>query len=203
MNIVEHFFIGWCVANTSTTLNERERMIVTAAAVLPDIDGLGMLVEIPTRDTAHPLLWWTEYHHILAHNIGAAVVVAGLAFAFSQHRALTTILTIISFHTHIFGDIIGARGPDGYQWPIPYFLPFSRTPELSWEGQWELNAWPNFVITGATLLITFCLAIRRGYSPLEMISRRADRVFVDTLRARFQERRRPGDTAAEPAARLD
>ena len=49
MNIVEHFFIGWCVANTSTKLSERERMIVTAVAVIPDIDGLGMLVEMPSN----------------------------------------------------------------------------------------------------------------------------------------------------------
>jgi inner membrane protein len=185
VNIVEHFFIGWTVANTTTSLTPRERMMVTVAAVIPDIDGLGALVEIPTRNTSHPLLWWTEYHHILAHNVGAAIVVTALAYAFSQHRLLTATLVLISFHTHIFGDVIGARGPDGYQWPIPYFLPFSRTPEFSWQGQWELNAWPNFVITGATLLITFCLAITRGYSPLEMFSKRADRVFVDTLRTRF------------------
>lgn len=134
-------------------------------------------------------MWWTDYHHILCHNVGAAIVFAGIAFAFSKHRWLTTMLAILSFHTHILGDIIGARGPDGYQWPIPYFLPFSRTPELSWEGQWALNAWPNFVITAATLLITFCLAITRGYSALEIFSKRADRVFVSTLQARFAKRR--------------
>ena len=63
MNVVEHFFIGWCVANTSATLTPRERLIVTTAAVIPDIDGLGALVEIPTRNSSHPLLWWTDYHH--------------------------------------------------------------------------------------------------------------------------------------------
>jgi inner membrane protein len=186
VNVIEHFFIGWCVANLSTELTPRERMLVTVAAVIPDIDGLGMLVEIPTRNTSHPLLWWTEYHHVLAHNIGAAIVVTVLAFVLAAHRWLTSALALLSFHTHILGDIIGARGPDGYQWPIPYFLPFSRTPELSWDGQWALNAWQNFVITGVALALTFYLAWRRGYSPIEMFSKKADRVFVQTLRARFR-----------------
>lgn len=186
MNIVEHFFIGWCVANLSTKLTPRERMLVTAAAVVPDVDGLGMLLEIPTRNTTHPILWWTEYHHILFHNIGAAILVSAAAFLLAHHRLLTTTLVFVSFHTHILGDIAGARGPDGYQWPIPYFLPFSRTPELAWSGQWALNAWQNFVITGIALVMTFVLAWSRGYSPLEMLSKTADRIFVQTLRARVR-----------------
>jgi Predicted membrane-bound metal-dependent hydrolase (DUF457). len=185
MNVVEHFFIGWCVANISSEVSPRERMIITAAAVAPDIDGLGMLVEIPTRNTAHPLLWWTDYHHVLGHNIAAAFVVAVLAFILAKRRWLTSALALISFHTHILGDIVGARGPDGYQWPIPYFLPFSRTPELVWSGQWALNAWQNFLITAIALMITFVLAWSRGYSPLEMLSRTADQAFVQTLRTRF------------------
>ena len=189
MNVIEHFFIGWCVASGSPHLSDRERMIITAAAVIPDIDGLGLLVEVPTRNTAHPMLWWTDYHHILAHNVGFALLVAIAAFVLARHRLQTTFLALLSFHTHILGDILGARGPDGYQWPIPYFLPFSRTPVLSWDGQWALNGWQNFVITGIALAATFVLAWARGYSPIGMISRRADEIFVRTLRARFRPRR--------------
>jgi hypothetical protein len=55
-----------------------------------------------------------------------------------------------------------------------------------WNGlEWELNAWPNFVITGAALLATLFLAWKRGYSPLEMFSARADKAFVETLWSRF------------------
>ncbi len=198
MNIVEHFFIGWCIGNVSPDFTPRQRAIITAAAVIPDADGLGMLAEIPTRHTTHPLFWWTDYHHVLAHNIGAAIVVTAVAFFFAARRrggaprallrARTATLAFVAFHSHILGDIIGARGPDGYQWPIPYFLPFSHTPELSWDGQWALNAWQNFVITGAAVAITFVLAWRRGYSPLEMMSARADGAFVAALRARVPVR---------------
>jgi len=188
MNVIEHFFIGWCIANVSPSLSDRDRTIITIAAVIPDVDGLGLLVEIPTRNTSHPLLWWTEYHHVLGHNIGFALFVAAIACALATKRLQTTALAVLSFHSHILGDIIGARGPDGYQWPIPYFLPFSSTPELSWQGQWALNAWQNFVITGVALAITFLLAWRRGYSPIGIFSKRADVKFVATLRARFGRR---------------
>ncbi|SRR5581483_89555 len=188
MNVIEHFFIGWCIASVSPALDRRERLIVTTAAVIPDIDGLGMLVEIPTRNTNHPLLWWTDYHHILAHNIGFAIVFTALAFAMARRRTLTAILSAVAFHSHILGDVVGARGPDGYQWPIPYLLPFSRTPELTWDGQWPLNGWQNFVITAIALVITFYVAWSRGYSPLGYVSERADAAFVATLRHRFPMR---------------
>ncbi|HXH37947.1 MAG TPA: metal-dependent hydrolase [Thermoanaerobaculia bacterium] len=185
MNVIEHFLIGWCIANVSPELSGRDRTIVTVAAVIPDVDGLGLLVEIPTRNTAHPLLWWTEYHHVLGHNIGFALFVAAIACVLATKRLQTTALAVVSFHSHILGDILGARGPDGYQWPIPYFLPFSPTPQLSWQGQWALNAWQNFVITGVALAMTFLLAWRRGYSPIGIFSKRADARFVETLRDRF------------------
>jgi hypothetical protein len=41
------------------------------------------------------------------------------------------------------------------------------------------------VITVILLLITFWLAWRRGFSPLEMISTKADSLFVRALRHRI------------------
>jgi len=80
---------------------------------------------------------------------------------------------------------VGGRGPEGYTWPIAYLWPWSDTPRLSWSGQWALNAWPNFVITGVLVALMFYLAWKRGYSPLEMISPHADAAFIRTLHARF------------------
>ena len=70
-------------------------------------------------------------------------------------------------------------------WPIPYLLPFSNAWQWSWRGQWPLNAWQNFAITLALLLAAFFLAWKNGFSPLEMISPRADRALVTALRTRF------------------
>jgi inner membrane protein len=114
-----------------------------------------------------------------------SLIVAAIAFALARQRWRTGLLALLSFHLHLVEDILGSRGPDGYQWPIPYLAPFSSSFQLVWRGQWGLNAWPNVAITLLLLLITFWLAWRRGFSPLEMISRGADDSFVRALRRRF------------------
>ncbi len=111
--------------------------------------------------------------------------IAAIAAILAKQKTKATLLTFFSFHLHLLGDLVGARGPDGDQWPIPYLLPFSHQLQLTWSGQWALNAWPNFVITAALIGITFALARRRGFSPLEMFSAKADAAFVQALRARF------------------
>jgi hypothetical protein len=88
-------------------------------------------------------------------------------------------------------DLIGARGPDGDQWPIPYLKPFSNTLQLTWHGQWALNAWQNFVITGVLLATTLWMAWRFETSPVELISEPANRAFARTLRQRFSSTPEP------------
>ena len=159
--------------------------MVTLASVVPDVDGLGIVAEKLTQNSTHPLNWWSEYHHVLGHNLGFALVVTVAAAIFSQQKLKTALLVFLSFHLHLLADLVGARGPDGDQWPIPYLLPFSNKWQLTWSGQWALNAWPNFVITGALIASTILLARRRGFSPLEIFSRKLDSIFVGALRTRF------------------
>jgi inner membrane protein len=183
VNPITHALTGWCLAECAPSLTMRERAVVVAGGVAPDVDGFGILVELATRDSAHPLLWWSEYHHALAHTLPFAVLFAGVAYAITR-RVLPTLLAFAAVHLHLFCDLLGSRGPDGYQWPIPYLAPFSSV-ELSWSGEWALNAWQNIVITIVLLAATFVLAARRGYSPVGMFSTRADAAFVATLRRRF------------------
>jgi inner membrane protein len=86
---------------------------------------------------------------------------------------------------YLLGDLVGARGPDGDQWPIPFLFPFFHQPRLTWSGQWALNAWPNVLITAGLIGVVAVLALKRGYSPLEMFSRKADGAFVAALHCRF------------------
>jgi LexA-binding, inner membrane-associated putative hydrolase len=249
MSPVTHFFAGWLLASVSptgrpTTLTRREKALVVAAAVAPDLDGLGIIPEFLTRNSSHPLLWFSEYHHslhtlafALACTLGAFLIAGPLGnFRFGRsifksttfkptafkptnfnptvadpsladssvidpsvidpaeqgqptsrvsHPGLTALLVLLSFHLHLLCDLIGARGPDGYQWPIPYLKPFSSAWQLTWHGQWALNAWQNFVITGLLLLATFWIARKYGSSPVELMSQRWNRECVDALRQRF------------------
>jgi membrane-bound metal-dependent hydrolase YbcI (DUF457 family) len=186
MSPITHFLVSWALVGASG-LKRRERAAVALAGVAPDLDALGIVPEILTRGSSHPLPWFSEYHHVLGHNIGFAIAVTIVGFLFSRvQRWKTAALVFVSFHLHLLGDIVGARGPDGYPWPIPYLLPFSHRLDIVWQGQWALNAWPNFVITGVGLLIMFWIARDQGYSPLEILSARADKAFVATIRNRFR-----------------
>ncbi len=184
MSPITHLLVSWVVAHAAP-LERRDRALVTVAGVIPDADALGAVAEIATRDWDRPLLWWSEYHHVLAHNVGFALLLAGACAAAGRRRALTALLALAAFHLHLLGDLVGARGPDGYQWPIPYLLPFSDAWPWTWDGQWALNAWPNFAVTIVALGLTFYLAWKQGRSPLEMVSSAADRAFVTALRGRF------------------
>ena len=177
--------MGWAVANAVPSLGKRDRAIVTLASVVPDLDGLGIIVEKLTQNSVHPLYWWSDYHHTLGHNLGFALVVTVIACVFARQKLKTTPLAFLSFHLHLLADLVGARGPDGEQWPIPYLMPFSNKLQLTWAGQWALNAWPNIVITALLILLALVLARRRGFSPLEMFSTRADAALVSALRRRF------------------
>ena len=188
MSPVTHFLTGWVAANCAR-LNRTERAIVTLACVVPDIDGLGIIPELLTRNSSHPLLWFTLYHHSL-HTLTFALGIAAVAFVLATQRWMVAALAFLSFHIHLLEDILGSRGPDGYQWPIPYLALFSTKLQLTWSGQWGLNAWPNVAITVVLIAMTFWLAWLRGFSPLEMISTTADAAFVAALRRRFPLRAR-------------
>jgi len=185
MSPITHFLMGWAVANSAPSLGKRARALVTWASVVPDVDGLGIIADRLTRNSSHPLNWWGDYHHTLGHNLGFVIVVVLIAAIFATQRVKTTLLVMLSFHLHLLADLAGARGPDGDQWPIPYLLPFSKQLQLTWSGQWALNGWPNFVITGVLIGMMFIFARQRGFSPLEMVSSKADAIFVRALRTRF------------------
>jgi len=72
--------------------------------------------------------------------------------------------------------------------PITPLLPYAKQLQLTWSGQWALNAWPNMVITAALIGIAVMLARLRGFSPLEMLSAKADAAFVRALWNRFPVR---------------
>lgn len=184
MSPVTHFLIGWLTANAAES-DRRERAAIAIAGVIPDADGFGIFAEVMTRDSEHPLLWWSGYHHILAHNLGFGLLTAAVIFLLAKRRWKAAALALVSFHLHLLCDLAGSRGPDGFQWPIRYFWPLSNAWQVTWDGQWELNAWQNVVVTVTALAITFHLAWRRGYSPLEIVSPAADKRLVEVLRKRF------------------
>jgi inner membrane protein len=187
MNPATHFLAGWLIANVDH-LARRDRALVTLAAVIPDADGLGILSDVASKDQGAGLVFYGQYHHVLAHNVFFGLLLAAAVYALSKKKGLTTFLVLLSFHIHLLGDLLSGRGPDGTIWTISYLFPFLTDAKFSWSGQWELNAWPNVVITAAALLLTLYLAWRRGFSPVNIFSVNADRAVVAALRNRFPGR---------------
>lgn len=183
MHPISHLLVGWTLANWAR-LGKRDRMLVTIAGVLPDMDGIGVVADILTEKTQNPLYFYDTYHHALAHNLCFGILMTVMAAFLARRKVFTAIMVFISFHLHLLGDIAGSRGPDGYQWPIPYLFPFS-TWNLTWRYQWELKAWPNVTTTLALLALTLYWSWKRGRSPLEIISTSWDRALTTTLRTRF------------------
>ena len=188
MNVVTHLLVGWTLAE-HTTKSPRDRALVTAASVVPDLDGLGLLTDMAAPLTGWPVQWYERFHHVLLHGMPGALACAALFACFAGERWRTAGLVLVSYHLHLLGDLLGSRGSGAADiWPIRYLEPVSGALTLSWSGQWELAGWENTAFTVVLMAYAIALAVKRGYSPVGLFSARADAVFVETLRRRF----RPG-----------
>jgi len=102
-----------------------KRVLVTIAGVAPDVDALGLAVELMVQYSGNSPTWWSDYHHVLGYKVGSGLVVKFFACWLANRRSVATLLALAAFHQRLLCDLFGSRGPDGYQWPIPYLLPFS------------------------------------------------------------------------------
>lgn len=183
MNPVTHFFAGWAVG-LPVDLCRRDRGLVVLASISPDVDALPIFLDLAQGRNSYSLELWSRFHHS-AHNIVFAVSFSLLCLLAAKRRYATAALAFVAIHVHYICDIVGSRGPDGYQWPIPYLSPFSDSWQLAVPWQWALNSWPNVAFTAVLLALTLYSAWARGFSPAGLFSSRADQAFVAMLRNRF------------------
>lgn len=186
MNLITHALIGWC-AGLHSCRPRAEVVAVAAASVIPDIDAFGALIDLARGGEAE---WFTAYHHKFGHCLPFCLLLVVLAWLWRKNARLCLWIAGI-FHLHLLCDLIGARGPDGYQWPVYYLFPFSDR-GLTWAYQWEINAWPNILLTVLLILSFLWQTASYGYSPLSLLSKSADRSFVETLQKRFGMTSPPG-----------
>jgi len=111
MTPTTHLLASWLVAD-SFKLERRDRNLVTWCGLLPDRDGLGLVVDLTNAllgrtETA----WYHAYHHSLLHGIAAAVVLPGLAALVAQRRTRVLALGFVVVHLHFLCDLLGSRGP--------------------------------------------------------------------------------------------
>ena len=187
MHIVTHLLVGWTVA-TQVTDKPRDRALITWCSVIPDLDGLGLPIDWIGRALGYEWGFYEQFHRMALHGLPGALLIAALVALASDEKHSTTIWAFISYHLHLIGDIAGSRGSNLQDiWPIHYLEPVSSALTFSWAGQWPLTSWQNTTFTVALLAYALVLAVQRGYSPVLLFSQRADRVFVETLRARWKK----------------
>jgi hypothetical protein len=188
MNPLTHLLASWIIA-AKTTDNLRDRRLVSLAGVVPDLDGLSILVDYAhgaSTNGRYPM--YQYYHHLLTHGLPAAVVCSLLMAAVARQRWRVLCWTFVTFHLHLLCDYFGSRGPDkGDIWPIMYLGPWRQNPIWFNQHQWPLDSWQNWVITMILFVWALLLAVKKGDSFIGVINHRFDRVFVSVLRKWHQQ----------------
>jgi hypothetical protein len=180
---IAHLLASWVVA-AKTTTNARDCRLVTLAGMVPDADGLGLVVDLVNGVLNRPVKFaYLEYHHFLLHGVVGALAISALAAGLARDRWRVALLSFAVFHLHLLGDLLGSRGPSPQDiWPVFYFGPFSRHLAWTWQGQWALDAWPNRLISVALLGWSLQIAVEQGHSVVGVFHRRADAAVVAVLR---------------------
>jgi inner membrane protein len=180
-----HLLASWLTAY-GTGANPRERRIISLVGIAPDLDGFGWLIDKVNNLFGNQSFWYEEFHHILGHNLVASFVMAWLAARLSGgRRVYVFVLSLVVFHLHIACDVLGSRGPDGYQWPIYYLMPFDSKFGLVLSWQWELNSWQNSVIIVGMLTVVGIIGWRKRCSFVEVISAKLEHAFFEMLNRRW------------------
>lgn len=186
MSPISHALLTW-VAFERFLPTRRDKALVLAAGVLPDLDGLGLAVDLANQALGRPAtLYYEQIHHHYAHGWPAALLTVLLVAALARGKTIAALCAFLSFHLHLICDLLGGRGSTELDlWGIYYFAPFNQNIEWVWRGQWPLAGWQNALITILLIIMTMMRTCRVGYSPLALISQRADQAVVATLRNRF------------------
>ena len=183
MNPETHLLASWVIAAKATD-NPRDCRLVALAGILPDLDGVGLIMDVVNGTfRGQKSFYYLRYHHYLLHGLFGAALITLIATCFARRKLRVALLALLVVHLHLLCDLVGSRGPDPVDlWPIYYFGPFSKDPMWIWKGQWPLDAWPNRLLTLFLFGWALWLAVPLGYSFVGVFSRRLDKVFVEVLR---------------------
>ncbi len=138
------------------------------AASIADIDGVGVFFGTE---------YYFRYHHILAHNLFFAIVVAGILSFYSMPRGRAAVVYTGAFMLHLLMDSFGS----GEGWGLALLWPLSDHKFLN-SYAWDFRAWQNMLALFGVVIWTLGIAIFRGHTPLECVAPKLDRLLVDKLK---------------------
>jgi hypothetical protein len=166
-----HAGLGWVIGLLPAGSDRRLRAWCTAAAVLPDLDAGAMLFGMDA---------YVRWHHKPGHNVflGVLCVAAAVAHFWKRpvrQRLLVGVLVAVCFASHLLTDMKLSG------WEVVLFWPFSERgygfqPILPLGH--PINTWLVYYF----MTLPWFLAIWARVTPLELISPRLDRMFVNAFR---------------------
>jgi membrane-bound metal-dependent hydrolase YbcI (DUF457 family) len=176
-----HLAIGWLIGERAGLAARRDRRLVGLAGLVPDVDvlvyPLAYLWYGADIDRAYAV--YALVHHRYTHGIvfAALCMLGAWAVATPAVRGKVALLTLLAIAAHIAGDVIGS-GPG---WPVHPLWPASDLAlGVSWS--WNASDWRNIALSAAAIALTLGYARRRGFSPLECFSYRADDWLATVVR---------------------
>jgi inner membrane protein len=168
MSPITHALVGWVIAQP--LVEKRDRFLVTAAAIMPDIDGMTFLAGVDT---------YQKYHHTFGHNIFTGIIFSAICLLMAKNKSQIFFICFISFHSHLVFDLLGSGADWGiyYLWPLSSYELKSAPP-----FQWELDSWQNLMTTFLFIVAIFIIGVKKGRTILELISSRLDSVVVTVFK---------------------
>lgn len=165
MNIPAHVLSGWCFGDVFGQ-TRRERLLIMVAAMVPDFDGIGILISEA---------YYIKFHHVYGHNVFFGLLLSALLAMFSGARRVRNFaIYLLIFHLHLLLDLVGSGPGWGmyYLWPLNMY--YLESPYV-----WEFQSWQNVGAMYILLLWTLYIFIERKRTPLEILSSRLDTKLVE------------------------
>ena len=169
----QHLIVSWVLSNLNYN-NRRDRVVTTIAGVIPDVDGLGLVVDKVIGDGFGT--YYFQFHHIVAHNVIGLFAIATAAYFICSRKVLPAVVAAVAYYVRLFLDLAGSGAPDDI-WPVYFFWPFSYR-EFSVGWQWPLNGWQNITITAAFMAIMVWIIVKYKRSVFEIFSAKFDRYWI-------------------------
>ena len=168
-----HAGLGWVIGVLTPGSDRRLRGWCTWAAILPDADALTLLFGIDS---------YVRWHHKPGHNVFLGVVCVAAAVAHFwdrpvRQRCIAGLLTAVCFASHILTDMKLSG------WEVYLYWPFSER-GYSFDPMWSLGHPLNTWLAYLFMTLPWVIAFWKHVTPLELISPRLDRIFLNAFRKR-------------------
>ena len=167
MSPLVHGLIAWLLA-ILLMKNLNDRRLICIVGVIPDIDGIYILYNMDL---------YYKYHHTWGHSylFGLAVIMFLLIFAKERKKYMS--VAFGAFSLHLIADYFGS------DWKVYLLYPLSKYGLTSSDylSNFVIYNVINPIVIGILLISVFYIFFNKEKSPLEFISEKLNRIFLNLI----------------------